>query len=134
MMLQRKRKSIPKKVRQAVYDKYGGRCAYCGEPLQYKDMQVDHLVSVMYRNGSDDMSNLMPSCRLCNFYKGTDTVEQFRANLAEIPRRLAEHKQHRVIYNLAKKHGMVVETGSNIEFFFEAYGKASSSARGEDSV
>lgn len=134
MFSQRKRKAIPKKVRQAVYDMYGGRCAYCGEPLQYKDMQVDHVSSVMYHNGSDDIGNLLPACRLCNFYKSTDTIEQFRANLAEIPRRLAEHKQHRVIYNLARKHGMVVETGAKIEFFFETHGKAGSSKGGRDSV
>jgi hypothetical protein len=26
-----KRKTIPKKVREAVYAKYGGHCAYCGK-------------------------------------------------------------------------------------------------------
>lgn len=38
-----KRKSIPTKVRKRVYEKYGGQCAYCGEPIEYKEMQVDHM-------------------------------------------------------------------------------------------
>ena len=41
-----KRKPIPKEVRQQVYDKYNGHCAYCGCELGIKDMQVDHLHSV----------------------------------------------------------------------------------------
>lgn len=40
-----RRKSIPKKVRQKVYEKYDGHCAYCGKKLEYKDMQVDHIQS-----------------------------------------------------------------------------------------
>ena len=36
------RKTIPKKIRQIVYDKYNGHCAYCGCELEYKDMQIDH--------------------------------------------------------------------------------------------
>lgn len=37
--------AISKKTREAVYQKYGGRCAYCGRPIAYKDMQVDHLAA-----------------------------------------------------------------------------------------
>lgn len=36
--------AIPKKIRQQVYDKCGGHCAYCGKEIAYKDMQVDHVV------------------------------------------------------------------------------------------
>ena len=78
-----------KKKRQLVYEKFGGRCAYCGREIAYKDMQVDHKVP-LYRGygtlvgverGTDDMENLMPSCRRCNFRKGTLTIEQFRREL-----------------------------------------------------
>lgn len=40
------RKAIPKQVRQQVYDKCNGHCAYCGCKLDIKDMQVDHIESV----------------------------------------------------------------------------------------
>ena len=33
-----------KKTREIVWKKYGGRCAYCGREIAYKDMQVDHFL------------------------------------------------------------------------------------------
>lgn len=35
---------MTKEERLKVYNKYGGRCAYCGREIEYKDMQVDHIV------------------------------------------------------------------------------------------
>ena len=80
------RKSISKKIRQQVYDKYNGRCAYCGCQLEYKDMQVDHMDPVYrseyYGEETDNsIDNYMPSCRACNFYKGVYPLEQFRDNI-----------------------------------------------------
>ena len=37
-------KTISKKTREQVYNKYYGHCAYCGKEIQYKDMQLDHLI------------------------------------------------------------------------------------------
>lgn len=60
--------------------------------LEYKDMQVDHFKSVytntdvhnqMTENEMYDISNLMPLCRQCNFYKNTLTLEEFRARLKD---------------------------------------------------
>ena len=31
---------IPKKIRELVYAKCNGHCAYCGREIAYKDMQV----------------------------------------------------------------------------------------------
>lgn len=54
---------ISKKIREIVYKKYNGHCAYCGCKIEYKDMQIDHIVP-KYRNnekwhqgeiGTDDM-------------------------------------------------------------------------------
>lgn len=55
------RKPIPKDVRKQVYQKYNGHCAYCGCKLEYKDMQVDHVKSVFYYNGTNDIDNLLPN-------------------------------------------------------------------------
>ena len=41
-----KRKSLSPKVREAVYYKYDGHCAYCGKELTPKEFQVDHLIPV----------------------------------------------------------------------------------------
>lgn len=36
--------TLSKNTRRFVYDKYGGRCAYCGSKIAFEDMQVDHKV------------------------------------------------------------------------------------------
>lgn len=109
------RKSIPKSVRKAVYQKYGGRCAYCGCELEYKEMQVDHIYSVYRFNGEDEIENYMPACRMCNFYKSTFTPNEFRDRLQTMTERLDRD----FIYRLAKKYGIVVEHKEPIRFYFE---------------
>lgn len=54
-----------KKIREMIYTKYNGHCAYCGMELEIKDMQVDHIIPQRL-GGGDDTGNLNPSCRLCN--------------------------------------------------------------------
>jgi len=66
-----------KKVREVVYNKYDGHCAYCGKSIEYKDMQVDHIRPKRMR-GTDDITNLNPSCRRCNHYKRALKLEDFR--------------------------------------------------------
>ena len=113
--------AFSKSVRQAVYEKYGGRCAYCGREIAYKDMQVDHFVPKCgwNENGSDDISNLMPSCRMCNHYKRAHNLETFRRYIQEIPRKLREN----YIYKVGIAYGNVVENPKPIEFFFERGGE-----------
>ena len=116
-----KRKPIPKKIREQVYNKYNGHCAYCGCELLYKDMQVDHVISVCYNHFSkalDDInpiSNLMPSCRQCNYYKEGSTIEGFRKKLKS----LMERVKKPFIYRLAEKYNMVKESEWDGKFYFE---------------
>lgn len=111
-----KRKTISKKTRLKVYDKYNGHCAYCGCEMAYKDMQVDHKESLYWHAGADDIKNYMPSCRACNFYKSTMTAERFREQLQTIPQRLEKD----FIYRLAKRYGIVMEKEVQIKFYYEA--------------
>lgn len=117
--------AINKKTREAVYQKYGGRCAYCGRAITYKDMQVDHFRPLRVWNkadgAADDISNLMPACRMCNHYKRANSLEVFRRYIAEIPRKLRSD----YIYKIGVAYGNVVENEKPIAFFFEtqdAYG------------
>lgn len=113
-----RRKSIPKKVRQKVYEKYDGHCAYCGKKIEYKDMQVDHIKS-HYLEGSDDFENYNPSCRQCNFYKGTMDIEDFRVQLTKLRERLRKV----YIYRLSIAYGLIDEKENTIQFYFEKVGK-----------
>lgn len=110
-----KRKQIPKAVRQKVYDKYNGHCAYCGCEIDYKDMQVDHIESVYWYKGADEFENFNPSCRMCNFYKSTMKIEDFREQLGHLLERLKKV----FIFRLAKKYGLIKEIEKPIEFYFE---------------
>lgn len=109
-----RRKSIPKKVRQKVYEKYDGHCAYCGKKIEYKDMQVDHIKS-HYFDGSDELENYNPSCRQCNFYKGTMSIEDFRVQLTKLRERI----QKVYIYRLSIAYGLIEEKENTIQFYFE---------------
>lgn len=109
------RKPIPKDVRKQVYQKCNGHCAYCGCHIEYKDMQVDHVLSVYGHNGSNDIENLMPACRMCNFYKGVFPLDDFRKRLETLHERL----QKPFIYRLALKYGLIEEHKKKIEFYFE---------------
>lgn len=116
-----KRKLIPKEVRRQVYDKYNGHCAYCGCELDIKDMQVDHLESV-YRTEMEgkkvdnSIDNLMPSCRMCNFYKSTATIEEFRKKVLTFQ---YVYLPDNFTTRLALKYGMATLSRWNGEFYFE---------------
>ena len=112
--------AFSKSVRQSVYEKYGGRCAYCGRKIEYNDMQVDHFVAkrVWNESGSDDFSNLMPACRMCNHYKRANSLETFRRYIQEIPRKLRQN----YIYKVGVAYGNVIENEKPIKFYFEMEG------------
>lgn len=116
-----KHKTIPKRVRELVYKKYDGHCAYCGCELEYKEMQVDHINSIyravyMHEGVDENINNYMPSCRQCNFYKSTFTLEKFRERLSDT---LIKNLQKKFNYKLALKYGLISENVKPVEFYFE---------------
>jgi 5-methylcytosine-specific restriction endonuclease McrA len=118
-----KHKRISKKTRELVLNKYGGKCAYCGCDLTLSTMQVDHIKAVyassLENDGvetqDDSLENLNPSCRQCNFYKGTLDIEQFRY---KIKTTLYGTCQNTFQAKLAKKLGMMKVTQFD-KFYFE---------------
>ena len=115
---------MKKSVREQVYHKYNGHCAYCGCELEMKDMQVDHIQPKFRNNemwhqheiGSDDIDNLNPSCRICNYYKRMNDLETFRNNLSEM---LMRNVRRPFDYRLALKYGLVKEDVKRVKFYFE---------------
>ena len=113
------------KKRQAIYDKYNGRCAYCGCALPDK-WHVDHLKPIIRMDWArkdmkpqfpelDCLGNLMPACPSCNIDKHSYPLEAWRTilqgRLATLNRLTA--------YKFAKRFGQLVETPSEIVFYFE---------------
>lgn len=113
-----KRKAIPKKIRQAVYDKCKGHCAYCGCELEYKNMQVDHVVPLNGWNeqGEDTIENMLPACRSCNRYKSRSTLEGFRKMVEAMPDTLMRDS---TTYKNAVRFGLVTPNKKPIKFYFE---------------
>ena len=101
--------------RKAVWQKYGGRCAYCGCEITIKEMQVDH-VKPKRIGGSNDMDNLNPSCRLCNHYKRAMSLEEFRTwALGGLVSRLRKI----YIVRVAEKYGIITINNYDKKFYFE---------------
>lgn len=115
------RKSISKKVREIVYKKYNGHCAYCGEKISISEMHLDHFTP-LHKGGEETIDNYMPACRQCNYYKATFTLKKFRENLELIPRRLCDSM---FIFRLAEKYGILSAERKPIKFYFETVGKDS---------
>ena len=59
------RRKLSKAERRIIYDKLGGRCAYCGCDLAYEDMQVDHFLPIRGGEERDKLDNMLPACRTC---------------------------------------------------------------------
>lgn len=121
-----------KATRQAVYEKFSGHCAYCGEEIAYKEMQVDHAIAQFRYNdkhdclvvdgrkftdyGLNDFQNLMPACRVCNKWKSTFTIEEFRH---EIEMQIKRLRMYSASFRLAERYGLVSPNGNKVTFYFE---------------
>ena len=101
------------KLRKKVYSQ-SKKCAYCGEELEFKNMQVDHKISKANK-GTDEMSNLISSCRLCNWHKSDFTVDKFREELLLKIDRLRKQSNIRLL----EKYGIIKFSDEPIVFDFE---------------
>lgn len=101
--------------RHKVWLKYGGRCAYCGNEISIKDMQIDH-IKPKRNGGTDDIDNLNPSCRLCNHYKRAESIDTFRNwKLAGLVERLRKV----YIFKVAERYGIIKVNGFDGKFYYE---------------
>ena len=108
------RKSFSCKMREEVYAKCDGHCAYCGCEISMKEMQIDHL-EPFYNGGKDNIENLMPSCRQCNFYKSAFYLITFRSEI----HKLLERCKKLFIVRLAIKYGILTVGNWDGMFYFE---------------
>lgn len=122
------------KQRQAIWDKSGGKCWYCGCDLPQKGWHADH-VEPIYRMlqydsnrglhttsechlpKRDNVDNKVPSCASCNINKHTMSVEEFRR---QIQRYVDSLNARNTQYIVAKRYGLIAETNIPVVFWFEA--------------
>lgn len=117
-MAERKRRKLSKQERETIYQKTNGHCAYCGCELEFKDMQADH-VQPFIQGGSDELENLLPSCRSCNHYKSTLDLEEFRHYMQTLPDRMLRDS---VNFRNLHRFGIISVDRSPVKFYFERMG------------
>lgn len=138
--------AISKKLRQQVYDKFGGKCAYTGLPLGDK-WQVDHVISQYgfgytlwgkcrdreeYEKRKTEVhhiDNLLPALAIVNHYKRTKNLEQFRLymegfhkRLSKLPKKTrvpATEKRIAYMNKIADAFGITVDKPFDGKFYFE---------------
>lgn len=114
---------ISPKIRKKIFEKYGGRCAYCGKRL--KAMHVDHIEPVRRDENKKPLlperhneDNLNPSCPRCNFYKGVFTVEMFRE---ELSRQVDRARKTSLNFRLAEDFKLIRIRKKPVVFYFEQF-------------
>lgn len=124
-----------KETRIKVHQKFNGKCAYCGDDIKLRDMQIDHVIPKanffmhvannyevpeflkhLTLQDVNHFYNLFPACRVCNKWKATFHLELFRHEIQSQVKRLNERSSN---YRMAKKYGMIEEKNIKIEFYFE---------------
>lgn len=111
---------INKELRLKIFNKYGGRCSYCGCEITIKSFQVDHYWPLHLRHHQPEFDpnreeNLMPSCRKCNLFKHGYRPEAFRKQLQKQVESLRKNAQ----FNRALRFSQIQITESPIVFYFE---------------
>lgn len=121
-----------KAQRDALRDRFGGRCGYCGEVLV--KMQADHIEPVIrlttdpwgkplpaserrFINPEGNVvSNMMPSCGPCNNSKGGYRLEDWREMLERSAEIVAKQKP---IFKAGVRFGVIRVTNDPVVFYFE---------------
>ena len=81
----KKRKSIPKTVRDKVWnDAFGersgvGPCACCNREITQQSFECGHVIAHA-RGGSDSPGNMRPLCRACNRSMGKRDMDEFKSS------------------------------------------------------
>ncbi len=86
------RRSLSKKIRFEVFKRDSFTCQYCGRKAPEVILEVDHIVPVS-KGGTDDLLNLITSCRECN--AGKSNRELSDGTVLEKRRRQLEELQER---------------------------------------
>lgn len=55
-----------------VWRANGGRCWWCGESVEYRNIHRDHIIPVSKGGGGGD--NIVPSCAACNLKKNARDI------------------------------------------------------------
>ena len=124
--------ALTKAQRAVLREKFGGRCAYCGQPLSDK-WHADHIENVdrelkhipgrglvatgrMHRPERDTVENMNPSCVPCNLDKHAMTLEDWRGMIERSNEVLTRDVS---TFRRALRYGLVQLNTQPVLFYFE---------------
>jgi len=103
MVAKVKRKFFRSEQREAVYNKYEGRCGICGKFVPYFTFIVDHIIPLS-KSGVNSLDNLQCACQSCNAIKQDTLPEDLNDKLVEILiNYMKQHPKDHVIWKQIKK-------------------------------
>jgi 5-methylcytosine-specific restriction endonuclease McrA len=117
---------LSKTNRNILFQKFDGRCAYCGCKLGLR-WHADHIqpikrpidkIGLPDNPELDNFENLNPSCPPCNINKHSMSIEEFRAVIAKY---VVSMNKYSTQYNMAKKFNLIIETDNEVKFYYETY-------------
>lgn len=133
--------TLTKKQRKVLRMKFGGHCAYCGDPLKERGWHADHVDPVLrksvqdmqaaargvfklkatgevYNTDADCLENMFPACAPCNLLKTTYSLEMFRK---QISLQVERARKSSLNFRTAERFGQIRITEQPIVFWFERF-------------
>jgi len=108
------------RVREIVLNKFGKKCAYCGCDLV--KFHIDHVKPLkrhledVEKKGANHIDNYYPACFSCNSSKGSQTIEEFRAQIENRHDYLIKYSSE---YRSMIKFFRVIKNELPVKFYFE---------------
>ncbi len=66
-----------------IYERDGKKCVFCGKNLKFKQMSIDHYFPKS-RGGTNDVFNLVLSCKRCNTLKSSRIPNGYKKKLTKL--------------------------------------------------
>jgi len=110
--------------RTLVFNKFDGKCAYCGYGL-IKGWHLDHAIPQWHCQTKNPIAkledvhcfdNYMPSCRSCNLLKSGNGIEGFRKHIES---QIEILRIDRPTFRLAERFGLIECKPKKVVFYFE---------------
>ena len=121
---------LTKAQRATLAEKFGGRCAYCGNPLGSK-WHADHIAPIVRNDwlktprGPDypernTLENMNPACAPCNIDKHSMSLESWRQAIQRSNEVLLRDVS---TFRRAVRYGLVTLANKPVVFYFESFGE-----------
>ena len=104
--------------KRSIFEKFGGKCAYCGNEITINNMTIDHVIP-RSEGGSNSYLNCFPSCSRCNSIKANGTIEEMRDSIIYSVQKLKTDRN----FQMARKYKMISSLSEEVTFYFEEVSK-----------